>query len=196
MKKTDIINARQSDNALFHRPLRKQKGQCHKFIDELNVGQSTYSDENIIDGWYKHFKGLATKNVNDNFDLKFLKQVQEEFPVIYRNCLDSSANPEPVTDKEITDAVKSLNRGKAPDEFGITAEHISGGRDVINTSSVKFLINRVLFNKEVLSDMIPIFKNKGSSKDSQNYRGITITPVLTKILETILKARTQPILME
>ena len=123
--------------------------------------------------------------MNDNFDLKFLKQVQEEFPVIYRNCLDSSANPEPVTDKEITDAVKSLNRGKAPDEFGITAEHISGGRDVINTSSVKFLINSVLFNKEVLSDMIPIFKNKGSSKDSQNYRGITITPVLTKILETM-----------
>ena len=139
---------------------------------------------------------MATKNVNDNFDLKFLKQVQEEFPVIYRNCLDSSANPEPVTDKEITDAVKSLNRGKAPDEFEITAEHISGGRDVINTSSVKFLIKSVLFNKEVLSDMIPIFKNKGSSKDSQNYRGITITPVLTKILETILKARIQPILME
>ena len=42
----------------------------------------------------------------------------------------------------------------------------------------------------------PIFKNKGSSKVSQNYRGITITPVLTKILETILKARIQPILME
>ena len=138
--------------------------------------------------------------MNENFDLKFLKQVQEEVPIIYRNCLDSSTNPEPVTDKEITDAVKSLNRGKAPDAFGVTAEHIYyGGRDVIN--SVKFLINSVLFNKEVPSDMKlgvlnPIFKNKGSSKDSQNYRGITITPVLTKILETILKARIQPILME
>ena len=43
--------------------------------------------------------------MNDNFDLKFLKQVQEEFPEKYRNCLDSCANPEPVTDKEITDAV-------------------------------------------------------------------------------------------
>ena len=138
--------------------------------------------------------------MNENFDLKFLKQVQEEVPIIYRNCLDSCTNPEPVTDKEITDAVKSLNRKKAPDAFGVTAEHISYvGRDVIN--SVKFLINSVLFNKEVPSDMKlgvlnPIFKNKGSSKDSQNYRDITITPVLTKILETILKARIQPILME
>ena len=42
----------------------------------------------------------------------------------------------------------------------------------------------------------PIFKNKGNSKDSQNHRGITITPVLTKILETILKARIQLIFME
>ena len=56
--------------------------------------------------------------MNENFDLKFLKQVQEEVPIIYRNCLDSSTNPEPVTDKEITDAVKSLNRGKAPNAFG------------------------------------------------------------------------------
>ena len=122
--------------------------------------------------------------MNDNFDLKFLKQVQEEVPVIYRNCLDSSANPEPVTDKEITGAVKSLYQGKAPDTFGVTAEHIYyGGQDVIK--SVKFLINSVLFNKEVPSDMKlgvfnPIFKNKGSSRD----------------LETILKARIQPILME
>ena len=109
--------------------------------------------------------------MNENFDLKFLKQVQEEDPVIYRNCLDSSANPEPVTDKEITDAVKCLSQGKAPDAFGVTAEHIYyGRRDVVN--SVKFLINSVLFNKEVPSDMKlgvlnPILKNKGSSKDSK-----------------------------
>ena len=96
----------------------------------------------------------------------------------------TSANPEPVTDKKITDAVKSLIQGKAPDAFGVTAEHIYyGGRDVIN--SVKFLINSVLSNKVVPSDMKlgvlnPIFKNKGSSKD----------------LETILKARIRPILME
>ena len=48
----------------------------------------------------------------------FLKQVQEEVPVIHMNCLASSANPEPVTDKEIRNAVKSLNRGKATDAFG------------------------------------------------------------------------------
>ena len=59
------------------------------------------------------------------------------------NCLASSANPEPVTDKEIRNAVKSLNRGKATDAFGVTAEHIYyGGRDVINSG--KFLINSVL----------------------------------------------------
>ena len=101
------MNARQCDNALFHRLIHKQRGQGHKLIDELNVSQIRYSDENIIYGWYKHFKGLSTKKVNDNFDFKFPKQVQYEVPIINRNCLDSSANPEPMTDKEIIDSVKS-----------------------------------------------------------------------------------------
>ena len=32
----------------------------------------------------------------------------------------------------------------------------------------------------------PVFKNKGSNKESKNYRGITVTPVLSKILELLL----------
>ncbi|MCG8048991.1 MAG: reverse transcriptase domain-containing protein [Candidatus Thiodiazotropha endolucinida] len=42
----------------------------------------------------------------------------------------------------------------------------------------------------------PIFKNKGSNNNSTNYRGITITPVLTRLLETILKSRIESTLAE
>ena len=50
IEKTAVINARQSDNALFHRFIRKQRGQCLKFIDELYVGQHSYSGDDIISG--------------------------------------------------------------------------------------------------------------------------------------------------
>ena len=71
--------------------------------------------------------------------------------------------------------MKYLNRGKAPDAFGVTAEHIyKEGRDVNNI--VKFLMKIVILNKGVPSDMKlgvlkSIFKTNGSSKDSQNYMG-------------------------
>ena len=35
--------------------------------------------------------------------------------------------------------------------------------------------------------LTPMFKNKGLSKDSKNYRGIMITPVLSTVIEQVLK---------
>ena len=58
------------------------------------------------------------------------------------------------------------------------------------------LINNDLFNKDIPSSLKlgilnPIFKNKGNCKESQNYRDLTITPVLTRLLyvEAVCKSR-------
>ena len=97
-------------------------------------------------------------------------------------------------------AIASLNRGKAPDVYGVTAEHIYyGGPAIMNC--VQTLINNILFNKEIPSSMKlgilhPIFKNKGNCKESQNYRGITITPVLNRLLEAVLKSRIKSVILE
>ena len=37
----------------------------------------------------------------------------------------------------------------------------------------------------------PVYKNKGSKMDAKNYRGITVLPVIAKILELILRDRLQ-----
>ena len=37
--------------------------------------------------------------------------------------------------------------------------------------------------------LFPVFKNKGDCKNAKNYRGITVTPTLSKIIEKILKIR-------
>ena len=67
-----------------------------------------------------------------------------------------------------------------------------------NMDVVKLLMNCILFERNApeslkLGILNPIFKNKGSHKDSQNYRGIT--PVLTRLLEVILKNRIKSTLM-
>lgn len=198
-EKVRILQARQSDTKLFHKLIKKQRGQCQKFIDELQVGQKTFHQENILSGWYEHFKNLATKTNNPDYDLKFLERVEEEVAVIYLICLNVSQDISLVTDQEIKDAIQKLNRGKAPDGYGVSAEHIiHGEQDVLDI--IKLLLNQILLVKDVPASMKlgilnPIFKNKGSRKDSKNYRGITITPVLTRLLEAVLKNRIKSTLM-
>ena len=71
-----------------------------------------------------HFKKLATKTENSDFDLKYLKQVEEEVDVIFSICTNTDEEVKNITDKEILNALKSLNRGKAPDVYGVKAEHL------------------------------------------------------------------------
>ena len=40
--------------------------------------------------------------------------------------------------------------------------------------------------------LTPVYKRKGSCTDAKNYRGITVLPVITKILETVLRDQIQP----
>lgn len=44
--------------------------------------------------------------------------------------------------------------------------------------------------------LTPIFKNKGTKQQAVNYRGITVLPVISKIIETIIKNRTQRYVLE
>ncbi|MCG8046395.1 MAG: reverse transcriptase domain-containing protein, partial [Candidatus Thiodiazotropha endolucinida] len=178
---------------------RKQRGQLHKCIDELHVGDKIFPEDSILSGFYEHFKELASNKPNQDFDNKYLNLIEEESAVIYMICSTSNNSLNPVTDKEIQDAAKSLNRGKAADVYGVTAEHIyHGGPILLNT--VKSLTNTILVSNTVpaslkLGILNPVYKNKGNIKDSQYYRGITITPVLTRLIEAILKARIKPALL-
>ena len=73
-----------------------------------------------------------------------------------------------------------------------------GGQELLNF--VKTLLKRNLLVKNVpsalrLGILNPIFKNKGNIKESLSYRALTITPVLTRLIEAVLKARIKPTLL-
>ena len=40
--------------------------------------------------------------------------------------------------------------------------------------------------------LISVFKKKGSCTEAKNYRGITVLPVITKVLKTVLRDQIQP----
>ena len=82
------------------------------------------------------------------------------------------------------------------DILGVTAEHFIYASEVLVTVLAR-LMNDIFVNGYI-PDMMkqgvltPVFIKKGSSTDSRNYQGITVTPRISKLLESIIKKRIQP----
>ena len=105
----------------------------------------------------------------------------------------------PVTQEEISQAIKYIKKGKSADYHGLTIEHIlfSGNNMILLTSLLdKIFKNREIPNSLKIGLLSPIFKNKGSKTQSTNYRGITVLPVISKILETVIKNRIQSYVLQ
>ena len=106
----------------------------------------------------------------------------------------------PVTQEEVSQAIKYINKGKSADYLGLTIEHILfSGNNMINL--LTSLLNKIFNNREIPNSLkigllSPIFKSKGSKTQSTNYRGITILPVISQILETVIKNRIQSYVLQ
>ena len=89
-------------------------------------------------------------------------------------------------------ALKKLNNNKAVDIMGLTSEHFKLAGQEVYEYLICFL-NYLIASKSIASVLkegilTPIFK-KGDPSNPGNYRGITVTPVILKILEHIINAR-------
>ena len=103
-----------------------------------------------------------------------------------------------ISDEQVKKALKSMNKGKAADIHGVTVGHFLYGGEAL-LEKVTGIINSVFRFGRVtqalsIGTLTPVFKNKGLSTDAKNYRGITILPTITKIIETLLRDRVQPLI--
>lgn len=74
--KQKIIGARSNDTALFYKIIKQQRGTLTRFIDELQVDESTFqTPKDIMNGWSIHFEQLAKKSTTEKFDNDYLKSL-------------------------------------------------------------------------------------------------------------------------
>jgi len=195
--KEEIMNARTFDTKLFHKLIRKQRKTGSDFITDLHVnGQQYTGNENVIQGFKTHFEQLACVDDDLTYDEEFNNIVQTE----YESLVELTRNKQisHVSLDEVKSAIKSINRGKSADIYGLTIEHIDNSDDRV-IHSLQTLINRIFKDAEVpdalkVGLLTPIFKNKGSRHESKYYRGITVLPVMCKLIDTILKQRILPLI--
>ena len=99
---------------------------------------------------------------------------------------------DPFAEAEVAEGVQALHKGRAADEWGLQGETLQLLAEA-NTAGLTTLLNR--FFREGLpaelgaSVMLPIYKGKGSREDLNNFRGISILPILTKLYASLLERR-------
>lgn len=169
------------------RSLRKQNSRTFwTILNRLNQSIDNESDDIgvSVGDMYNHFKDLNTCNFSDEV-------------IVTENILNNTESNgilnDGITENEVLCAVKLLKNNKAPGADHIINEYIVATIDIVLPVYVK-LFNIILDSGKVpdvwLTGIIkPIYKNKGSKTQPENYRGITLLSCLSKLFTSILNSR-------
>lgn len=193
-----ILKASGENKKLFFQLINRQrKGKSQTTTELIVNGTPLTSEEDICNGWKTHFSELAKPSENRKFDEEYLEDIEFDVEWIQYLLKDDSIPPS-FTFEEITTAVKSLNTGKAPDAFGLMAEHLIK-LGVGATEHMLVLLNCALQLRKAptcmkLGVLTPIYKKKKEKNLPSNYRGITVVSVIGKLWEKLIKERIVPTL--
>ena len=144
--KEDIMNARTGNTKLFHHLVNNER-KCSNGTSEPEVKDKMYyGPDQIAYGFREHFLELSTPNKNNNYD--------EQYHVLCRNEVqhieEIGKNQETpiITVEELKKAMDVLNKGKSPDIFAITIQHLLNADEVILDFPLH-IYNTMLNNGEV-----------------------------------------------
>ena len=155
------------------------------------------SPENIAGIFMANFQknaqpnnGKRVEELKNSFSEEYNKFSSEHS----ENC---DCNSYHISLAKVLDATFSLKKGKSADEDAVSAEHFFNA-PLSLFERLKNLFNMMLRHgfvpKQFCSGFIlPIVKDsQGNKADSGNYRGITISPIISKIFEHVLKLTFEP----
>jgi len=184
--------------------LRKQDYRCamsYKLsngIHDANVfwkhvrnlqGRNRVPDNIPLDVWLRYFQSvLSCPGTFSEVDMSSLTLFSQDFPD------DLFILDAPIVDTEILNAIRQLKIAKAPGADNILSEMLKSSANHV----LPYLINlfNTIFNKGVFpcsweeSVIIPLHK-KGDYENPENYRGISLTSVFSKVYLHILNSRLQ-----
>ena len=177
------------------------KGKRHKCqLGTFLINDKFVSDSSeIMKMWFTHFSSLGRAHSNSNYDSNtevfvrnFTENETENFCALNRDS--TGLFDAPPSREEAHLICKSLPKGSSGGYDQITYEHVLYGGpalwDVIYDLFLRFFYDNGSPEMLKICMMLPLFKGKGlKAYDKDNYRGIAMFPVITKIFEMILLKR-------
>ena len=144
--------------------------------------------ENITKMWADHFCNIFS-DLTCSSDTSILLQLSN----------DKSTRTPPIDARDVSAAVAKLKSGKSPGWDNISTDHMLHLHpDIFAIIATLFncMINHSKLPEGLLySQVVPLIKDKsGALDDKSNYRAISLSTTLSKVLELILIERLQPFL--
>ncbi len=188
--------AKSNDKAIFHKLIKRQRStKLAKTVIVVNDKQ-LHDPHEAANAYGEHFRNLATPAENPLFDDSLMNLAQHDLhsvqEMLTSQPLLSQGTLQSATNSSVLKAISSLNKGKAPDNNGVTAEHFQHAKHQL-VIPLKTLFNKINSEKAVPSCMkegrkLPIPKKGKDPTDCNNSRGITITSQLGKLQESHIRA--------
>ena len=177
----DISAASENDQRLFHKLVRKQRAQCNGCSALIVDGQMITDEDSVRSEWARYYQKLSTpEHISDD-----RAQIVEYMRIL------SSLDPTEVliTVDVMEEAIRKLNSNKAADRQENAAEQFKmlphRSIEILTELIQKIVTERKLPDITKRTYKIPIPKKDKDPRIQDNHRGITIAPILCKIVELI-----------
>ena len=149
-----------------------------------------------------HFKKTSDTKEQEN---PAISQWREEISNLHAQSLQKDDEEllldVPFSLEQLEAALKRLKAGKSGGHDGLVPEHLKHGGVVLRTWLLQ-VYNAIIELEAIPSTLklgiiTPVYKGGGKDPlSSDSYRGITLTPVIAKLLETLLVERLSWLMME
>ena len=168
-----------------------------KHTSSLRVNQELVTDpKTILLAWEDHFRSISAANTDQSSTTMYSseQEVDELMRDSHRN--DNSLLDTPFLPEELDCVLKKLKSGKAAGHDGVQAEHLQYGGPILRGWILQ--ICNAIIELECIPDCLktgiitPVYKGGGKDPlDTNSYRGVTLTSVLAKVLESLIPVRLQ-----
>ena len=182
------MDADQDDSALFHALIRAQRNTKSTNTQELVLNDHLYTGD-LMEAWNIHFGQLATPRDEDHYRDERQQEAAKNVKLI-EDLLSESTLPIEISKAEVLEVLNSLKTGKAHDAYNLTAEHLRNAPYII-TEFITPIINQIFTTGEIprslkVGLLHPIHKKGKLPEIPGNYRGITITPIVMKVMDRLI----------
>ena len=156
-----------------------------------SVVNGVTAKKDIANSFKSHFVNVSKPNSPQR-----VEQLNHKFQTEYEKAMASHSNCNcssyHVTLECVLDATFKMKKGKTADDQGINAEHLFEAPlplfDRITVLFNKMLLHGFVPQQFQRGTIIPIVKDRhGDQGDLNNYRGITIAPIISKLFELVLQ---------